>query len=423
MNYSEQLLDESIRLAKNHINKGTAFWFNIDFVDFNSFNHHYGYEEGDFLLKQMEEFLSSSANIVLCHREFSDEFVFLLITDTPQSDEEILAIGNSYIYTFIGMHQYNYPSYKMELSCGICPTFSESPVDDIEHASAARKEARESEETSVVLFSKNIIEEHEAYMKREAEIAETMQAGRIIFDLQPKVNIKTGEIVSAEALARQISPEGQKLYPNHFIDIMEENETVVELDFLILEKVCEYMADRISKGLPVTRTAVNVSRLHTQNPSTAALLDAIVQKHKIPPELLEFELTESVFLDELDGARQIVTELHEYGYLTSIDDFGSGYAGLNLCQEMDFDIIKLDKRFLSEDENMKKKNKIIIPSIVDMMHKMGVHVVCEGAETKEQIDFLREANCSIVQGYYFSKPLPPDEFYRIYDEQGGYYPI
>lgn len=419
----KEYLEQAAQLTKPHIGTRTAFWFDLDFVEFKLFNYHYSVEEGNNLIAETELFFNKLPGVCLFKRIFSDEFVFLVITEEPRSDDEIVALANSYIYAFLESKQGYYPICNLKLSCGICPVFSEVPMEAIDNASLARKQSRADDAATAVIFSEEKLDELESHRQLEKETALAMQERRVVFDLQPKVNIRTGEIVGAEALARQISREGERIYPNVFMDIMEENGMVVELDFMVLEKTCDFIADRLKQGLPVVRTSVNLSRLHLLNPTTADLLHAIVQKYDVPAEYLEFELTETVFLAELTSAKALIDRLHTYGYATSIDDFGSGYAGLNLCQEVDFDIIKLDRRFLSDDEQLKKKNAAIIPCIVDMMNRLGIKVVCEGAERAEQCEFLLTTGCEIVQGYYFSKPIPPEQFYDIYEKQNGRYSL
>jgi len=418
-------LSQAAPVTAPHIGKQMAFWFDINYVEFNAINYHYGYEEGTRLLQRTRDFLTSIPQVTLFTRIFSDNFVFLVITDTPASDEEMVAFANSYIYTFLETQRQNYPLCDLRIACGICPVFNEDNREAISTATAACKKSRYEEDgLTAIIVSRDSLEKMEAHKILEKEIDDTMREGRVTFDLQPKVNIHTGEIVGAEALARQISRDGKRIYPNVFMDIMEENGIVLELDFMVLEKVCEFMADRLKKGLPVVCTSVNLSRLHLNDPFAADLLHAIVQRYDIPCHLLEFELTETIFLADLDDAKTLIERLQEYGYAASIDDFGSGYAGLNLCQQVNFDIIKLDRGFLiSDDDIIKRKNETIIPCIMDMMKKMNIKVVCEGVEYAEQLHFLQDAGGDVIQGYYFSKPVPAEDFYRVYEELDGHYPL
>ncbi len=421
----KEFLEKAAQIIRPHIGNRTAFWFDINYVEFSAFNYHYGYEEGNKLLQRTRDFIESIPQVALFTRIFSGGYVFLVITDRPCADEEVVAFGNSYIYSFLETQRQLYPLCDLRIACGICPVFNEDSREAISTAtSACRKSRYEEDALTAIIVSRDSLEKMEAHKILEKDIEDTMREGRVTFDLQPKVNIHTGEIVGAEALARQISRDGQRIYPNVFMDIMEENGIVRDLDFMVLEKVCEFMADRLKKGLPVVCTSVNLSRLHLLDPFSADLLHAIVQRYEIPCHLLEFELTETIFLADMADAQDLIERLQEYGYATSIDDFGSGYAGLNLCQQVNFDIIKLDRGFLlSDDDIIKRKNETIIPGIIDIMKKMNIKVVCEGVEYAEQLHFLQDAGGEVIQGYYFSKPIPAEDFYHTYEELNGHYPL
>lgn len=161
------------------------------------------------------------------------------------------------------------------------------------------------------------------------------------------MDLETGRTIGAEALARRVGRDGSIIYPDAFLSVMEANGSIVELDMLIYRKVCAFLADRREKGLPVVQTSVNLSRLHIHNPETADIIHSVAQAYEIPSDLLEFELTETILLDEFSGAKQLIDRLRAYGYRVSIDDFGSGYSGINIWQELNFDVLKLDKKFLS----------------------------------------------------------------------------
>ena len=169
---------------------------------------------------------------------------------------------------------------------------------------------------------------------------------------------------------------------------MEASGAVTELDLLVCRRVCRFLAERIAKGLPVVRTSVNLSRLHTQNPDVADAFHSIVSQYSLSPELIQFELTETIFLNDFSGAKKLIDRLRFFGYSVAIDDFGSGYAGINIWQELDFDVLKLDKRFLNENPERALRNEAILPNVINISQRLKIGVLCEGVETAEQCRHL-----------------------------------
>ncbi len=162
---------------------------------------------------------------------------------------------------------------------------------------------------------------------------------------------------------------------------------------------------------------MNLSRLHLRVPGTAQRLHDMAQEHGVPPELLEFELTETIMLNEFAEAKRFCQQLRGYGYTMSIDDYGAGYAGVNILQELDFDVLKLDRRFVQRGAPS-PRNRAILPDILNSLRKLGIDAICEGVETQEQCRYLAEVGCRYVQAYYFSRPVPPQVFYDLYRETG-----
>lgn len=160
----------------------------------------------------------------------------------------------------------------------------------------------------------------------------------------------------------------------------------------------------------MVQTSVNLSRLHIHNPETADIIHSVAQAYEIPSDLLEFELTETILLDEFSGAKQLIDRLRAYGYRVSIDDFGSGYSGINIWQELNFDVLKLDKKFLSTKKELVYRNEAIVPNMINIAQRLHVQVLCEGVETEEQCLYLKRLGCPTGQGYYFSRPIPPEDF-------------
>ena len=231
--------------------------------------------------------------------------------------------------------------------------------------------------------------------------------------MQPRVLLANDEIKGAEALVRWKKKDGSIIYPNDFIPVFERNKSVTQLDFYVYEEVCRYLKERLESGKKTVAISVNVSRVHLYSiDEFITKIKGLLVKYNIPPKYLEFELTETSFTDKVDDSITLLSRLRKLGVKVSLDDFGSGYSSLNVLTKLPLDILKIDKEFLRDFEN-DSEEKIVIPSVIEMAKKLNLEVVCEGVETKEHVEFLRSIGCEYAQGYYYSKPIPQEEFDRL----------
>ena len=391
------------------------FLLSIDFLNFKLVNHLYGPARGTELLRAAADYLDQIPEILLWDRIYADQFTFLV--RSKQTD--IIPAYRRYAEEFLAREQAAYPGCNLRLACGIYPLENGDILTAIDNVNAAREEAKRGDAPHIYQTDGSLVARWNAYYEKEQAVNSALNAERFTFFLQPKVHMMTGEIVGAEALARGIDEDGNTLSPDTFLDIMERNGSVVKLDILILRQVCTYMAARLALGLAVVPTSVNLSRLHVGSAETAEKLHAIVQEYKIPTELIEFELTETILLEEFTGAKQLIDALRGYGYRVSIDDFGAGYAGISIWQKMNFDVLKLDKSFL--DKRFQERNAAIVPNIIDIAQRLGVEIVCEGVEEDAQCQSLLNLGCTVAQGFLFSRPVPANEFYRNYESLHGYF--
>lgn len=235
--------------------------------------------------------------------------------------------------------------------------------------------------------------------------------GEFVAYLQPKVDLMTGKIVGAEALARW-NHRGEFLTPDSFIPALERDGVICELDFEILRQVCELIASWENKGFTPLPISINMSRWHLNNPDLVQRIDSIVKKYKVNPNLIEIELTETANYEEYQIMVEVFLKMQELGYHTSIDDFGTGYSSLTLLKKLDVDILKLDRSFLWElqEEKDTTKERILIKNIIRMANELGLTVLAEGVETTSQRDFLIESGCNLAQGFLYAKPMRKEEF-------------
>ena len=249
----------------------------------------------------------------------------------------------------------------------------------------------------------------------EQQIENTMEAalsnGEFEIYLQPKCDFVTGEILGAEALVRW-NHDGRIVRPDEFIPLFERNGFILKLDMFILEEAARHLAMWQANSMPVVPLAVNFSRLHLNDSRFIPQLRRIMAQYNVPNKLIEAEITESVIFNNLERAQEVVAGLHLYGFPVAMDDFGSGYSSLNVLKELKFDSIKLDKEFLSGFEENPRAQKVI-EGAINMIKNLGVKVVTEGVETREQADFLRKCGADLAQGYFFSRPVTVGTFEQL----------
>ena len=388
------------------------FIFCADIFGFRNINRLYGHEAGNRLLSAVDTFMERHEDILLHTRFYSDHFLYLVRYKKGSSNEEIVTDRQSRVKEFLLSQQQKYPACRLNFPCGFSRIENADVERAIEEANFARKEAKRTGEGKTLSFDSEFIRDISSRRQLEESLNLALQNEEFCFFLQPKVDLTTGEICGAEALVRRIGRDDAIIPPDAFLPAMEASGAVTELDLLVCRQVCRFLAERIAKGLPVVRTSVNLSRLHTQNPDVADAFHSIVSQYSLSPELIQFELTETIFLNDFSGAQKLIDRLR-----------GSGYAGINIWQELDFDVLKLDKRFLNENPERALRNEAILPNLINISHRLKIGVLCEGVETAEQCRHLLRLGCRRVQGYYFSKPVPPEEFYESYEKLQGRYSL
>ena len=230
---------------------------------------------------------------------------------------------------------------------------------------------------------------------------------------QPQVNYKTKSIIGAEALIRWRHKEKGLIPPGAFLPVFESSNKIIDLDKYMIHKTCSYMR-RWKRLMPDKNiiVSVNLSRIDIQREGFADKLKALVESSNIPLKNIRLEITESAYMDNSEMLIAVVDELRERGFIVEMDDFGSGYSSLNSLKDIEIDILKLDMRFLAGKHDT-RRSKIIISSVISMARGLDLPVIAEGVETKDQADMLLDFGCEQMQGYYFSKPVPAEEYEKM----------
>jgi EAL domain-containing protein (putative c-di-GMP-specific phosphodiesterase class I) len=201
--------------------------------------------------------------------------------------------------------------------------------------------------------------------------------------------------------------------PDSFIPIFEKNAFIVEIDFFMLSSIFQSIQSRLNEGLTVLPIAVNLSRTTLTFPNFIARLKNLVARYPVPLKYVEIEITESALVNDYEKVLARFEEIRKLNFPMAMDDFGAGYSSLNTLRELQVDVLKIDRLFLQESDTSERGRKII-QNIIRMSKEIDIEVVCEGVETKNQHDFLQENGCDYIQGYFYAKPMPYDDYIERY---------
>ena len=350
------------------------------------------------MLQKIAEALSRYFPGDLASHQGSDNF-FLLGSRSrlPEGLSAMISEVNRYI---------DDPS--VQLKAGICDFGLEMPPVSIlrnafDMAKIACDSIKKDGSKSFVAYEASMGTELEnrAYVLRQFDRALAGKHIKVYF--QPVIRTLTGKLCGMEALARWEDPEKGLLTPSLFIPVLEDARIIYKLDRYILEQVAAFLAFRRDNDLPVVPVSINLSRVDFETGNPLADVEEVVKSYQLPRRLLRIEITESALIKSEDTLRKAITDFRRAGYECWLDDFGSRYSSLNVLHNFFLDELKIDMSFL---RHFNERSRKIIKSIVVMAKTLGVHTLAEGAETEEQVDFLKNMGCEKIQGYFYSRPLP-----------------
>lgn len=364
----------------------------------------FGDEVLDFVRGQLKEICDREQFFVNLRSD-----VFMVVTEYDKEEELVEFINK------LDARINKFKNVKLQMCYGIYTVEDrEMELRQMEDRSAmARKAAKNSILTNVIFYS----EQFKDSLYNRKFIEENMQAAiterQFMMYLQPKYSIARNEIIGAEALVRWRHPERGMIFPNEFIPIIEENGFIRKVDYFIWEEACSFIRRCQNAGIQPCPISVNVSRVHLQDNECNRVLSDLMRKYRISKDLLELEITESVDDQKISMK---AFQLKDEGFTLLMDDFGSGYSSLNILLETPFDVIKLDRKFI-ENMIVSDKGRLILEQVVSMADKLQLGLLAEGVETKEQVDLLQNIGCDQVQGFYYAKPMPKEEFFELFKKQ------
>lgn len=384
------------KIAKDEIKDGEYIYLFLDIVGFKIINDQRGFEDGNVFLKEVGDNLTKSFPNGLITRQSDDHFVIFAKKDNIQErldkiSEQIKQLDSDIKPGIrVGLYTFHSPEESVPVS-----------VEKARYACATLKNK----------YDQNIAE-YDSEMHNKYRIAqyvvhhidEAVEKGYIQAYFQPVVWSKDETVCSLEALARWDDEKYGFLSPKEFITSLENAQIIYKLDLAMLDLACRYIKHNHLNNLPVLPVSINFSRRDFALPNIVETIETIVNRHKVAHELIYIEITESALLSESDDLKNALRRLKEKGFSIWLDDFGSGYSSLTTLKDYDFDVLKLDMRFISALTNT-EKSRLLLKSVILMAESLKISTLCEGVEREPQAEFLRSINCERLQGFLYGKPM------------------
>lgn len=377
----------------------------IDVEHFKLFNEWYGRATGDGLLSSIAQRLNSLQEQVngIAGYMGNDDFAILL-----PNQPDILQTLQDQITGSVKEYGEN---------AGFLPAFGVYAIqDEILSASAMYDRACLAQSTIKGNYARRICWYHKDMMLQMendhlllSEIQSALEKREFTFYAQPQYNMLTGRIVGLESLVRWVRPNGELVSPAQFIPTLEKNGFIGELDWYVWEEVCRHVRHWLDKGYRVVPVSVNVSQVDIYTMDVVQCFQDLIKLYELDPKFIQIEITESAYAEEYEIINNVVRRLQAIGFTVLMDDFGSGYTSLNILENANVDILKLDMKYIAVDEHGQGKSTKILNSIVNMAQMAGLRLIAEGIDHKTQVDFLVDMGCIYGQGYYFQSPLPITE--------------
>lgn len=382
----------------------------IDIEKFQLVNSFFGNQTGDellcFIASDIRKFAGESRYIAYGRIE-SDIFSICMVYP---GEEELLE--------FVRHARMRLGEFELEFD--VVPAIGIYVVEDralpldamYDRASLAAKQCKGNYIQNYAFYTADMSEEIVKEQRIVNHMKRALENHEYVLYLQPKYSLQSNRICGAEILVRWLHPTSGMISPAEFIPVFERNGFIIKLDYYVWEKTCQLLARWIEEGKNPQPVSVNISRVSLYNPKLVEVICGLVEKYQIPPRLLQLELTESAYTSNPMAIKETMERFQKAGFSILMDDFGSGYSSLNVLKDIAVDILKIDMKFLS-DTDKSGRSENILASVVRMAKWLDLPVVAEGVERREQAEFLRSVGCEYVQGFYFARPMPVEEYEKL----------
>jgi diguanylate cyclase (GGDEF)-like protein/PAS domain S-box-containing protein len=385
----------------------------IDLDRFKFVNDSMGHKAGDVLLVTVAARLRASLRDTdTVARLSGDEFVVILAEHHDQrlSPDIVQRVMDSVAQpVMLGTKEF---FVTASIGVAVYPSEGTSADSLIEHADIAMYRAKKLGRNNFQFYTPAMNEESLERVRIEGALRNALERDEFVLHYQPQVDLASGQIVGMEALIRWKHPELGMVPPSRFVGVAEETGLIVPIGAWVMRTACARNKAWQDAGLPRLRVAVNLSARQFGAPGLVESIEQVLADTALAPDCLEIELTESLFMSDVTPAVDLLHRMKALGVNLSIDDFGTGYSSLSYLSRFPIDVLKIDRSFvadITDDAN----DAAIVTSIIALAHNLKLSVIAEGVETAAQLDYLRKHGCDEMQGYYFSKPLPADEFEQL----------
>lgn len=400
-------MEQALVMARrNHFSGALMF---IDLDRFKYVNDTLGHGAGDELIRRVAARLKTclrGSDVIA--RLGGDEFVVALVDIAKVDDAAVVARKIQAVFSSPFLLDGHEISISASIGISIYPTDGNSVEDLIKHADIAMYRAKEEGRSTYLFYSSEMNVRSLEKLEMESSLRRALDRQELLLHFQPQVDIHTGVIIGAEVLIRWKHPDLGMVSPGQFIPMAEETGLIVPIGQWVMDQAAEQNKFWQQQGIPVVKLAVNLSAQQFRQ-SLVAEVSGVLLRHALPKELLELEITESMVMRDTDKVIETLRELDALGVPMSLDDFGTGFSSLSYLKKFPIDKLKVDQSFVRgiPDDN---DDIAITRAIIAMGKNLGLKVIAEGVETREQLDFLRKEGCDEIQGYLFSRPVPAEEF-------------
>ncbi len=402
-----QHLEHAITLAKRSNMQFAVLYIDLD--KFKLVNDSLGHEVGDQILKQAaKKLLNVVRETDIVARLGNDEFAILLENTGPS--QNIALVAEKIQQNMQSVYQVNEHELYLSASIGIAtfPECGRRPETLLKNAEMTLHKAKECGFNQFQFYTDELNQQTKLKLELEKNLRRALINGEFDIHLQPQISSSTQQLVGAEALLRWNHPTHGTISPITFIPLLEDLGLLPGVESWVINQVCK-LAKRMTDKYGQMRFSVNISGSHFKAGNLKENIYLALQSSSLDANNLEVELTENIMIEHVEHNSHLLSELKDIGISVALDDFGKGYSSLSYLKNFPADILKIDKAFIDHLVS-DQRDSAIVESLIDLSHKLGIRVVAEGVEDKNQLSHLTSMGCDFIQGYYFAKPMPTHEF-------------